>query len=181
MDLGRIMPLSRENALEEYGKMGFLVRLSGDGSLAYPSAARLDGQIAPVSKRLQQIGTQLCEMRENRLPIPENVLRLADPLWWEHSARLFLDNGYRSAYESVKPPLEMLADAKGRRIFSSFMRSPDYRKSLCEASRHGISRPFSRSGRTDGLVEKRCSSLLSEREQLLKKLRCLTAVRALAK
>ena len=181
MDLGGIVPMGREEALRMYRDMGFLVRFSKDGALTYPGAAKLDSQIAALCKRLGQIDTQLCEMRDGALPLPPGVMRLADPLWWEHNARLFLDGEYRGAYEAVKPPMDMLESAKGRRVFSSFMRSREYQRSLRQASEIGLSKPFSGANRMDGVAEAQRGRMLAEKGQLTKKLRCLTAVRALAK
>lgn len=181
MDLGRIMPMGRDEALRKYGEMGFLVRFAKDGSLTYPSAAKLDSQISALCKRLGQIDTQLCEMKDGTIPLPQGIARLADPLWWEHNARLFLDGEYRGAYGAVKPPMEMLENAKGRRIFSSFMRSREYQRSLRDASEIGLSKPFSGANRMDGVAEAQQGRMVAEKEQLVKKLRCLTAVRALAR
>ena len=131
----------RQKAIAVYLAMGGVTKFEkGDGfpRLIYPSPKRLEEQIAEAEEKLKSFDRQMMAWHKRHRHLKTNkatdVARLAaDPLYWEHRAKLLADPSYRTTYELVRPPIHLLHRDKWRKRLKMFIRSKEYRLRLHEA------------------------------------------------
>ena len=126
-----------KKAVDDYVKMGGVVKLK-DGKIIYPEKKRIESQIEQVKKRLESLKQQKAELIKKKREYTYNSLileatRFADPLYWNHLFKMLTDKNYKEVFETVKPPVERIKDAKWRSMIRMFVKSDEYRQRLFEA------------------------------------------------
>ncbi len=131
----------RQKALETYLSFGGIVKADfshGFPVLIYPTKSRIEGQITTTSDKLSRLESQLREWDKRKAHLQTNkvgdyVLRFADPLFWEHQAKLLSDPEYKETYSLVAPPMHLVHRKEWRKRLGMFIRSKEYRLRLHEA------------------------------------------------
>jgi hypothetical protein len=131
----------RQRALETYFSAGGIVKLEfgrGFPELVYPTRSRLEGQLKETAEKASGFGKQLREWGKRRADLESDkvgdyVLRAADPVFWEHQAKLLSDPEYKEDYELISPPMHLLHRQEWKKRLAMFVRSKEYRLRLREA------------------------------------------------
>ena len=132
---------SRQKALEVYldtGGVAKFEKTTGFPKLLYPTNTRLDDQIKEAEEKIAGIDKQINDWHRRHRHLKTNkatdmAALAADPLYWEHQAKLVADPAYRATYDLVKPPMHLLTRDKWRKRLKMFVRSKEYRLRLHEA------------------------------------------------
>lgn len=131
----------RQDAVEVYLATGGVTKFEpGDSfpKIIYPNIPRLESQIREAEERLKDYDRQIGDWHRRHHHLQTNKVtdiaaRVADPLFWEHQAKLITDPAYRATYDLVKPPMHLVHKEKWRKNMKMFVRSKEYRLRLHEA------------------------------------------------
>jgi hypothetical protein len=175
----------RQRALETYLESGGIVKADfshGFPSIVYPTRSRIEGQIDTTAKKLSRLEAQLRDWDKRKAHLQTNkvgdyVLRFADPLFWEHQAKLLSDPEYKETYNLVAPPMHLVHRKEWRKRLSMFIRSKEYRLRLHEArtSEIGKRRPPMRE-EVEARLEFNRQTAKRERDKLSEKQRNLESL-----
>jgi len=132
---------ARQKAISTYLSAGGITKFEkADGfpCLVYPTPKRLEEQIAEAEGKLKSLDRQMAAWHRRHSHLKTDKLTdtaklAADPLYWEHRAKLLADPSYRTTYELVRPPMHLLHREKWRKRLKMFIRSKEYRLRLHEA------------------------------------------------
>ncbi|MFC2175013.1 hypothetical protein ACFLQ2_04080 [archaeon] len=132
---------SRQSAVETYLLMGGVTKFEKAGGfphLVYPTPKRLEDQIQEAEKKIAGWDKSLGDWHRRHHHLKTNKVtdvakRAADPLYWEHRAKLVTDPAYRATHDLVRPPIHLLNREKWRKRLKLFIRSKEYRLRLHEA------------------------------------------------
>ena len=70
--------------------------------------------------------------------LTNQVLKLKEPLYWKHIAKMATDSDYRKDAETVKLPAHLVSDKKWQPMVKMFVNDLDYRKQLSETVRTSV-------------------------------------------
>ncbi len=131
----------RITALKNYFKLGGVVSAVSQNDawpkISYPSPFRLMHQINELKKNLEMFSKKKSEW-ENKFNLAKiynvktHAFKFFDKLYWQHLTKSLTDEDYRKDVESVKLPVQMIAEPKYRPMISMFVNDLDYRKQLTE-------------------------------------------------
>lgn len=132
---------NRQKAIDVYLAMGGVTKFEKTDAfprLVYPTPQRLDTQIHEAERKIKGLDKQIDAWHKRHKHLKTNkatdvAKRAADPLYWEHRAKLVADPAYRKTYELVRPPMHLLHREKWRKRLRMFIRSKEYRLRLHEA------------------------------------------------
>ncbi|MCK4327226.1 MAG: hypothetical protein KAW41_01990 [Candidatus Diapherotrites archaeon] len=132
---------SRQAAVETYLAMGGVTKFKKTGGfpvLVYPTPKRLGDQIREAEKKIAGWDKSLGDWHRRHKHLKTDKItdvakRAADPLYWEHRAKLLTDPAYRATHDLVRPPMHLLHREKWRKRLKLFIRSKEYRLRLHEA------------------------------------------------
>jgi hypothetical protein len=131
----------RAKALKRYFETGGVVSLSPQDKnwpkLLYPPKAKLQEQLADLDKVRKQYEIRLTDWeKENAAAknyhLRHSVLKLKEPLYWRHMAKLATDKEYRTDADSVKLPAHLVGDPKWKSMVQMFVEDPEYRRQLAD-------------------------------------------------
>ncbi|MFH1256727.1 MAG: hypothetical protein V1494_05560 [Candidatus Diapherotrites archaeon] len=138
---------ARTEALKNYFAKGGVISIakpdSGWPKLVYPSPLRVKSQIDELNALRQQFSGKKSKWSMKNLDakayhIKHNVLKLSDPLYWKHMAKIVSDRDYRSDSASVKLPAHLVSDKRWKPMIRMFVNDIEYRKQLTETVQHSI-------------------------------------------
>lgn len=131
----------RQNALQRYLELGGITKVEETKAfpkLVYPSKKRLEKQIEETKEKIEDINQQIKEWSRRHRHLMTNKItdtfqRIAEPLYWEHQAKLLTDPSYRNTYDLVKPPIHLINRKEWKNRLKMFIKSKEYRLRLHEA------------------------------------------------
>ena len=132
---------NRQSAVETYLAMGGVTKFEKTGGfphLVYPTPRRLQDQIGEAEEKIAGWDKSLGDWNRRHKHLKTDKVtdfakRAADPLYWEHRAKLVSDPAYRATHDLVRPPMHLLHRDKWRKRLRLFIRSKEYRLRLHEA------------------------------------------------
>ncbi len=131
----------RLKALKIYFDKGGVVSFKRTGAgwpkLIYPSPLKIRGRIEELEKLKSTFTGKIKhwdgEVRKARDYHTKNqLLKLKEPLYWKHTAKILADSDYRKDAESISLPAHLVADDRWKPMIKMFVNDIEYRKQLTE-------------------------------------------------
>lgn len=138
---------ARVIALQKYFSSGGVVSVKANGtkwpSLVYPHVSRLESQIEAAmslkNKFEQEKGRWEKKLfGENFYHIKNNILKLSEPVYWKHLAKLVTSKDYNFDASQVSLPAHLVCDKRWKPMIKMFVENIEYRKQLVETVQQGI-------------------------------------------
>ena len=145
--IDRSKEAERLNALKHYFEKGGVISIvEKKGSwplLHYPSKLRLKRQIDEIQQLRNHYSTRFRSWQrkynEARIYyVTQNMLKVKEPLYWKHMLKYATDSDYRNDTNSVKLPVNLVADKRWKPMVKMFVNDIEYRKQLAETVQHSI-------------------------------------------
>jgi hypothetical protein len=138
----------RQEAVKKYLLFGGIIKIEETGrfpTLVYPDEARLKQQMEEARKKLEDLNKQVSDWDKrfaeyDTSKLTDMVGKFAEPLYWEHAAKLVADPTYREVYDKVSPPMHLIHRGKWKKRLRMFVKSKEYRLRLHEARTSVIGR-----------------------------------------
>ncbi len=137
----------RLEALEKYFSYGGVISVSKSSGiwpkLIYPSIERIESQINELNEKKIQFIKKENDWKK-RLNEAKNyhakhhLLKLKEPLYWQHIQRIIMDKEYREDAEIVGLPAHLASDERYKPMIKMFLQDLDYRKNLVETVKNSL-------------------------------------------
>lgn len=137
----------RRKSLEKYFAIGGVIKAYKSETewpkLTYPSSVVLDSKISEVHEKKKFLeeklkGWKKAHSAASNYHQVNDLLKLKEPLYWKHVAKMVADSDYRKDAEAVKLPAHLVGDKKWQPMVKMFVNDLDYRKQLSETVRTSI-------------------------------------------
>lgn len=186
----------REEAIETYLEQGGVLKVDdsddGEPSLIYPGKDRIKKQLKSTKRREKYLQGEILKLqrkKRKRARETSSLKRVFDPLYWQHKYKMRTNDDYKKAYEEVQPPVEKANDSDWRKMIKMFVKEPEYRERLIEASRSEISKGKGtireemqkREQFSEDVIDKRVKKLKNKLEKYRKKKKSLKVLLKWAK
>jgi len=137
----------RRHALEKYFAIGGVVKAFNSDNewpkLAYPTSVVLDSKIDEVHSKKKFLEEKLHGWKKTHSSAANyhqvnQIMKLKEPLYWKHMAKMATDSDYRKDADTVKLPAHLVSDKKWQPMVKMFVNDLEYRKQLAETVRTSI-------------------------------------------
>jgi len=137
----------RLDALKTYFEKGGVISFkrteTGWPKLIYPSPLKIRGRIEELEKLRATFAGKVRhwdgEVKKAKGYHAKNqLLKLKEPLYWKHTAKLLSDSDYRKDAESISLPAHLVADDRWKPMIRMFVNDIEYRKQLTETVRTSV-------------------------------------------
>lgn len=132
----------RADAVKHYFSKGGIMSISpidevSFPKLLYPNRLRIKGQIKDLNELRSQYHQRLVSWRKKfndaRVYFKvHNVKKFKEPLYWKHMSKYLTNNDYRNDADSVKLPVNLVADKRWKPMVKMFVNDLEYRKQLTQ-------------------------------------------------
>ncbi len=111
--------------------------------LGYPNNTVLESKLKEVREKKKMFNEKLASWEKahksaSNYHLTNQMLKLKEPLYWKHMAKMASDPDYRKDAEAVKLPAHLVSDKKWQPMVKMFVNDLDYRKQLSETVRTSI-------------------------------------------
>lgn len=184
----------REEAVKRYLESGGIVKIEevdGELILKYPTVHRINKLLFSLNSRISFLESELKKLRQEEVKLNQQMMaaglvKLVDPLYWEHFVKYAVNGDYKKSFDEIKPPIDLIKYPRFRRILKNLLRNPEYRRNLLEAKRTGNIELFEdlvkkSLGFRKKLITERISKLQDEILDLKERRRVLFALHEWAK
>jgi hypothetical protein len=139
VDMAKFAP--RLDAIKHYLSNGGILSISLQDSsfpkLLYPNKLRVKRQVNELQELRGHYHERLVSWRKKLQQAQiyftvNNVKKLKEPLYWKHMAKYFSDSDYRKDVDTVKLPVNLVADGRWKPMVKMFVNNLDYRKQLTQ-------------------------------------------------
>lgn len=137
----------RTDALKKYFARGGVIScVKSNGAwpkLIYPSPLRIKVQAKELEAILAQYEARQKDWKKKLEDAKSyhsrhQILKLKEPLYWQHKAKELSDSDYRQDSKSVSLPVHLVADPKWKPMIKMFVNNIEYRKNLSETVQNSI-------------------------------------------
>ncbi len=137
----------RFNAIKKYFSIGGVIKTHPSDKewpkLVYPTSVVLESKLKEVREKRKIFNEKLSSWKKthksaSNYHLTNQVLKLKEPLYWKHIAKMATDSDYRKDAETVKLPAHLVSDKKWQPMVKMFVNDLDYRKQLSETVRTSV-------------------------------------------
>jgi hypothetical protein len=134
-------------AIERYFSIGGVIKAYPTEKewpkLAYPNNTVIESKLKEIKEKKKMFNEKLNSWKKTHKSasdyhLTNQMLKLKEPLYWKHMAKMATDPDYRKDAEAVKLPAHLVSDKKWQPMVKMFVNDLDYRKQLSETVRTSI-------------------------------------------
>ncbi len=131
----------RISALKKYFDSGGVISAIQAGKewpkLIYPKEDKLETSAKELRSLLNNLRSKKRTWEKKFFSakiynVKNSAMKFTDPLYWKHMRKLMTDQDYKADVETVKLPVDMIAEPKYRPMINMFVNDIEYRKQLTE-------------------------------------------------
>ena len=137
----------RASSLKRYFERGGVVsvgnKIKNWPKLLYPDALNLKQKIKELNERKAIYDKQYFAWKKKHsaaknYELTQEVLKFKEPLFWKHTLKYATDKDYKKDVDSIKLPVNLVADKRWQPMIKMFVGDSEYRKNLVETVNYSI-------------------------------------------